>query len=318
MKKLITIIGLGIILCPLPVTLAAPVQFTGDISTHYERDTNDGVISTSGMVYTAKLKGEIDFGGDLSGYLRLGAQHLTTPGFGDFNTAPGSYDPDEKSVLAFDQIGLLYKRDKLVYKLGRQEAIVGTTALLYSRSDSKIGKQVFVDGLTISGTVGVMDVSALLAQEDNIGCEDNKVYALRFGYHPYDNLTLGATLGRYQGVNITATNHWAVDTTYNFGNNSIVAEFTKSSSHTNNTAYAATWNYKFDQQTTAYITGFKVEENSDMGGQSDFANDNRGFDYGIIHKLNDTSRIEAIYESQKTISGGETSNKIDLTFIHEF
>ncbi len=318
MKKLMAVVVAGISLYQAPVVLANPVNVVGDVSVKYERDTADGEASSSGMIYTTKIMGEVDFGSGWSGYARLGAQHITKSGFGDFNTNPMGYDSNKKSVIAFDQFGVNYKVDNLVYKLGRQDAAVGKTALLYSRPDSNIGKKTFVDGLAVSGTVGVMDISALVAQEDNTDSLDNKVYAIRAGYSPRENLDWGITIGRYQDVSTENTNHWAVDGTYKIGKSSLTTEFTKSSSSKNNKAYATTLNHEFSDQTSAYITNFRVESNADMGKQSDFDNDNKGIHYGLIHNLNNAQSLEIVYTDQKTISGGQNNNTLEATFTHTF
>jgi len=318
MKKLLAILVAGISFYQVPVALAGPVNMTGDVSIKYERDTADGAAGVSGMVYSTKLMGEVNLGAGWSGYACLGAQHLTTSGLGDFNTNFGVYDMDKKSVLAVDQYGVIYKTTNLVYKLGRQDVGVGKTALLYSRADSNIGKKTFVDGLTASGTVGVMAVSALIAQEDNADSLDNKIYAMRAGYSPRENLNWGLTLGRYQGPSTESTNHWAVDGTYKFGKNSLTAEFTTSSSSVDNKAYAAIWNYEFDHKTAASITGFRVESNGAMGQQSDFDNDNKGVHYCITHNLSTADSLEIVYKAQKTISGGQSNNKLEATFTHGF
>ncbi len=318
MKKLMALVVAGISLSQVPVALAGPVNVTGDVSVKYERDSADGEASTSGMIYTTKIMGEVDFGDGWSGYARLGAQHTTRSGFGDFNIDPMGYDPDKKSVIALDQFGFTYKTDKLTYKLGRQDVAVGQTALLYSRPDSNIGKKSFVDGLTVSGSVGAIDLSALAAQEDNADSLDNKVYAIRAGYSPLENLNWGLTLGRYQDSSAESTNHWAVDGTYTFGKNSLTAEFAKSSSSIENKAYAATWSHELNDKITTSVTGFRVESNADMGKQSDFDNGNHGFHYAITHTLNNAESIEVVYKVQKTIDGGQKNNTLEATFSHAF
>ena len=314
MKKFMAIVVTGISLYQVPVALAGPVNMTGDVSIKYARTNGEA----AAMIYTSSFMGEADFGAGWSGYGRLGAQHLTKSGFGDFNTDPGGYDPDKKSVIAFDQFGLLYKVDNLSNKLGRQNVGVGTTALLYSRPASNIGKNAFVDGLTVTGTIGVMDVSALIAQEDNVDDLDNKVYAIRTGYSPRENLNWGLTLGRYQGPFTESTNHLAVYGTYKLGKNSLTAEFSKSSSSVDNKAYAATWNYDFDDKTTSYITGFRAESNGAMGQQSDFDYGNHGFHYGITHNISNADSLEVVYKAQKTISDRQNNNKLEVTFTHGF
>lgn len=316
MKKIIVTILAGLSISGASVGYASPINFNGDVSIKYERDTATGSVPDSGMMYTLKLRGEADLGSGWSLYARLGAQHATQPSLADYTL--DAYGADKKSAVALDQFGLTYTTDNLAYKLGRQDATVGTTALLYSRPETNIGKKVFVDGFSISGTLGKTDITALLAQEDNAGSWENTVYALRGGYNPTKNLNWGLTLGHYQGSENGSTNHWAVDGTYKFGKSSLTAEYTKSSSSTDNNAYAATWNYGYDNKTTVYITGFRVETNGDMGKQSDFDNDNRGFRYGITHKFNDAKSLEVVYKNQKTVSGGQNNAKLEATFCQIF
>ncbi|MEN6414571.1 MAG: hypothetical protein ABFC84_17675, partial [Veillonellales bacterium] len=234
----------------------------------------------------------------------------------DYNTA--AYRDGKKSVIGLDQFGLTYTRDHMVYKIGRQDATVGTTALLYSRSDSNVGKHYFVDGISASGKIGAMDISALLAQEDNAGPDNNRIYAIRTGYSPRDDFNFGLTLGRYHYDGGENTNHWAVDGTRSFGKHSLTAEYAKSNSSNENKAYAATWNYNCDAKTALYITGFRVETNGDMGQQSDFDNDNRGVYYGVTHQFSDADGVELTYKQQKTISGGQDNTKFEATFTHSF
>lgn len=72
------------------------------------------------------------------------------------------------------------------------------------------------------------------------------------------------------------TNHWAIDGTYKIGKNTFTAEYTKSTANNAGKAYAARWNYGFDDKTAVQITGFRVEANGDMGKHT------RVFKAGII------------------------------------
>ena len=157
MKKTVAVMVAGMIMATAPAALAEPVKLSGDVAVKYQRDTADGDPTASGSIYTFKLLGEAELGGGWSLYARLGAQSVTNPLLADFNVAPEVYGENKKSVVALDQFGLNYKTDKLTYKLGRQDVGVGTTTLLYHRPDSNIGKKAFVDGLTVAGTVGVVD-----------------------------------------------------------------------------------------------------------------------------------------------------------------
>lgn len=306
----------GFSLSMASVALAAePVKVSGDISVKYERDTFEGIPSDSGTMYSVKLMGEAELGSDWTLYARLGAQHATNPLFADFNT--DAYAADKKTVVALDQFGLIYKADDFTYKLGRQDVAVGATALLYSRPESNIGKKQFVNGITVSGTSGVTDLSLVAAREDNVvGNSNNKLYAIRAGYSPRENLSLGLTLGRYSSEE--STNHWAVDGTYKLGKSSLTAEHTKSSSSDSNKAYTMTLNYNFNDKTSTYITGFRVEANGSMGGQSDFDADNHGTFYGISHKMTDAASLEVVYKDQKTIGTGEKNTKFEATINYTF
>jgi len=316
MKKIMVSLTAGIILMSSPVS-AEPITITGDASIKYQRDTADGENAISGSVYTIKLMGEADLGDGWSLYTRLAAQTVTDPLLADFNFSPGAYGESKKSVVALDQFGVNYKTDKMVYKFGRQDVAVGTTALLYSRADSNIGKKYFVDGLTFSGTVGAIDVSAIAAREDNpSGESENKIYAMRAGYSPAEVFDYGITIGRYDSDE--STNHWAVDGTYKLGKSHLTAEYTKASSSKKNQAYAVVCGYDFNDKISASVTGFRVEEFGSMGQQSDFDVDNRGFHYGIGYKLSDDAGVDVVYKSQKTISGGENNRSFEATLNYAF
>ena len=316
MKKVMLVLATGLLLMT-SAAAAEPIKITGEVSAKYQRDTVDKEAGASGSVYTVKIMSEADLGSGFSLYARLGAQGVTVPSLSDFNLSPEVYGENKKSVAALDQFGLNYKTESLTYRLGRQDATIGTTALLYSRPDSNIGKKAFVDGLAVSGTIGKVDIAALAAREDNpTGELKNKVYAVRAGYSPVDNLNWGITLGRY--ASDASTNHWAVDGTYKFGKSYLTAEYTKASSNTNNKAYAVVLGYDFDDKITASITGFRVEEFGSMGQQSDFDFDNRGFHYGLGYKLSDNAGLELIYKSPKTISDDKKNTSFEATLNYTF
>lgn len=317
MKKLIIVTLMSMIISTASMAFASePVKLSGDVSVKFERDTASGDAAAAGTMYTLKLKGETKLGDGWSLYARLGAQYATQPTLADYNG--DFYGPDKKSVAALDQFGITKKTDNIVYKLGRQDLTIGTTALLYSRPDSNVGKKNFVDGLTASGTVGAVDLSAAIVQEDNPGTQDNKIYAIRTGFNPNKSLNWGLTMGRYQDSVNGSTNHWAVDGTYKFDKSTLIGEYMKSSSSADNKAYAATLNYGFDDKTALYITGFRVGANSDMGQQSDFDNGNKGIYYGITYKLGEADNMEVVYKDQKFISDGQKNTKLEATFTHSF
>lgn len=316
MKKMLGAMVASLTIFMAPVAFAEPITITGETSVKYQRDTEDGAANTSGMIYTLKLNGVAELGAGWSLYARLGAQYATQPAQSDFNT--DAYDSGKKGVFTFDQFGLAYKTDKMTYKLGRQDAAVGTTALLYSRPESDIGNKVFVNGLSFAGTIGVMDVTGLLARENNVGAEQNNVYAVRAGYSPSETLNWGVTLGRYRYSDGRSTNHWAVDSTYKFVKSSLTAEYTQSNSNNDNRAYAATWNYDFNGKTGAYVTAFQVEPNGDMGGQSDFDNGYRGLKYGMTHQIRENTSMEVAYKAQNRIDNGLRNTTLEATLSYTF
>ncbi|MCX7781843.1 MAG: hypothetical protein N2491_13235 [Negativicutes bacterium] len=317
MKKGIAIMLAGLSLTMAPAAAAEPVKLTGDVSVTYERDTADGEPDNTGWISTFALKGEADLGADWVLYARLGGQKVSKPGFGDFNA--DYYGDDKKAVVSLDQFGFMRKGGKFTYKLGRQDATVGTSGLLYSRPDSNIGKKAFVDGLSVAGKAGVTEITVLMAREDNPS-EDpkNKVYAIRAGYSPVANLTWGLTLGRYLAGADGSTNHWAVDGTYTFGKSSLTGEYAKSNTTADNNAYALILNYDFDGKTAASITNFRVENNAGMGGQSDFGQDLRGVHYGVTHTLRNNLALEVVYKKEKAISDGAKNTAFETTLSYSF
>lgn len=317
MKKMLAMMVLGGSLLSAPVAMAAPVELSGDASIAYKHNSySDGTADDAGSIYTLKVMAKLKLGDGWSAYTRFGAQRAAVPALSDFNV---DHYTDDKSVASLDQFGFTYETDKLTYKIGRQDVTVGTTALLYSRSDSNIGRRSFVDGLTVNGKVGAVDLFVLAAQEDNDDNIDNKVYAVRGGYNLTPDLNVGLTLGRFNGDNgVESSNHWAVDSTYTYGKHTWTAEYTKSNLSGDNKAYAASWNYAFDGKTTLGVTGFRVETLGDMGGQSDFDNGEKGVHYSVSHALKDNLSMEVVYKDQKAIDSGLKDRALEATLTYSF
>lgn len=316
MKKVIAAILVVFSLTITQLAVAAPLKLNGELSVKYEKDTAAGEPSVSGTMNTLKLTGEADLGAGWSLYGRFAAQYATQPLVADFNS--DAYPSGRKGVAALDQFGLIRKAGGLVYKLGRQDVNLGLEGLLYCRKDEKVGERVFVDGLSISGTSGVINLSAIAAQEDNVSAQDNRLYLIRAGHNPHKNLNWGLTLGRYQGRLVGGTDHWAVDGTYTFGKSSLAAQYAKSSSGTDNRAYATSWNYDFDGKAAIRITGFRVETNGSMGGQSDFDSGNKGVHYSLTYKLNEAAALEVVYKDQRVIGSGQKNTKLETTLNYTF
>jgi hypothetical protein len=316
MKKTVAITLAGLILAAAPAASAEPVKLEGEMSVKYQKNTAAGDPNVSGTMNTLKIRGEADLGGGWSLYGRLGTQYATNPLLADFNG--DAYPADSTGVAAIDQFGLIRKAGGMVYKLGRQEATFGLEGLLYCRKDDKVGKHVFVDGLSAAGTIGATEISAIFAQEDNVGAQDNKLFVIRAGYSPSEKLNFGLTLGRYQNIGADSTNHWAVDGLYKFGKAGLSAQYAKASSSDANKAYAASLSYDFDDRAAISITGFKLEDNGAMGGQSDFDSGNKGVHYGFTYKLSEAAGLELVFKNQKTIGGGQKNTSFEATVSYSF
>ena len=311
MKNVIVAIVVGIFLFTVPVT-AAPLEISGEATIRFQSDTAKNAKTQSGTMFSFTLRGEQKIGRNVSLFARLGAQYATNPALADFSSQ------NVKSAFTIDQFGLVYKPGKFTYTLGRQEAIIGTTALLYSRSETNIGKNTFVDGITINGSIGAFDVAAIAARENNLWLDNNSLYAIRGGYNFSKNFNAGLTWAQYQYHNAATTHHWATDATVKFGKNALTVEYAQSNSRQENKAYAATWTYDFNDKTAIYISNFRVEANADMGGQSDFDNNNRGFYYGLKHTFTDKLSMEFIYKDQILLADKSKNTKVELWLKNKF
>jgi len=318
-KKVVAMLLAG---ATLTMTTAAfaEVKFSGDVSVKYQKETVDGADDASANIATLKVLGEADLGSNWSFYTRLGGQRISNSDIeGDFN--PAAYSEGKRSVLTFDQFGFTHAGKDFTYKIGRQDVTIGTTALLYARTDSNVGKHNFVDGITATGKSGIVDLALVAAQEDNAGDKaDSRVYALRAGYSPSERLNYGVTLGRFQDRNVggESTNHWAVDSTYTLGKSSLTGEYTKSNSDSNNKAYAASLGYDFDGKNAVSFTYFRVEDFGSMDQQSDFDAGNRGIHYGVTHQFDATTGLELVYKDQKTISDKIKNTSFEATVTYSF
>ncbi len=315
MKKIIAAMVLGTSLVTTSVVGANPVTMNGETSAKFVREHEEGSFTQSGMVYTLTLLAEAEVAKNMSFYTRLGAQHTRANQVGsDFNT---DVYPSKRSVLAIDQYGFILKQEGFTYKLGRQDAAVGATGLLYSRANSNIGKRSFIDGLSVAGTAGSANITALLAREDNIS-DKNRVYAVRTGFSPSEQWDFGVTLGRFQNTSADSTNHWALDGTYKLGKNSWTAEYSHSNSSVDNKAFALVWDYAADSNTNLSITNFRVGANGDMGGQSDFANNTNGIHYGIKHALKENTSLELVWKDEENRSTDAKLTTFEATVSYTF
>lgn len=320
MKRGMVMLLAGLSLLAAPAAYAEPVNITGEATIKYTRETAEGDPAVSGTMSTFKLNAEAGLGSGFSLFGRLAGQTATQPALADFNAA--AYAENTKSVATLDQFGLMYKTDKLTYKFGRQGIAIGNEALLYKRDDDGVGRHVFVDGLTVAGTVGAVDLAAYAVREDNEN--DNpqaKVYALRAGYSPVENLSFGLTLGRYQRADITTTNHWALDGAYTAGKHSLAVQYAKSNAAADNKGYVANWTYDFDGKTAVSLIAFRQEAAASMGGQSEFDSDgngNKGIYYALTHKLSDAANLEFTYKDMRQISDGKKHTAFEAVVSYAF
>lgn len=273
---------------------ANQVELDGSASYQFRKDTADYQQDTTGGKFTAVINGKTNVGKNLDLYARLGAQTTSEEGIRDFS----KYDDSDAAI---DQFGFLYNNAGLNYKLGRQDATIGATALLYN-NNFKVGHNVFVDGISVSGETGVTSINAILAKEDNRG-DDNKISSLHASFSPAANVTLGATLAKYDYANaaVKDTNHFAVNAAYNFGKATAFAEYTKSDLDNDNKAYDLGVIYNLDEKNKAGIAYARVEKNGDMNGMTDFDNNQKSVYYTFNHKVNDNSSVALYYKDGKLI-----------------
>ena len=314
-KNLLAVLLTGILAAAAPAG-AAPLEISGTATLKYEADSAANMPTEAGTMYTITLRGEQKLSPNFSVFARIGAQYATNPALADFNQA--AYSQNTKAVVALDQYGFIYKPNKLTFTFGRQPAIIGTTALLYQRHEENIGNSAFVEGLSIQGKVGSVDLSAIAARENNLWLPNNSLYAIRGGVDLSKNWAAGLTLARYKYNDGNASNHWAVDTTATFGKTSMTAEYTQSNLSADNSAYAVTLNYDFNGKTALYVTNFRVGANGDMGGQGEFDNNNRGFYYGLTHAFNDKLSLEITYKDQVLMSDNSKNSKWEVFLRNSF
>ena len=180
------------------------------------------------------------------------------------------------------------------------------------------GKDAFVEGLALTGNMGALDISAIFAKENSLWTPNNRLFAIRGGVNLSKNAGMGVTLAQYQYYEGDTTQHWAIDGSVKSGKHKLTAEYTQSNKSSENMAYALIWSYGFNDRTTFYLTNFRVEANGDMGAQSEYNNNNRGFHYGITHSFSDALSLEIIYKDQYGLTDNAKNTKFETTLRHTF
>ncbi len=315
MKEISAVLAAALLLSTSDPVFAESFKISGTATVKFEADTADGK-TESGTMTTFTIRGEQVIGKNLSLYARLAAQYASNPNFADYDT--GIHGADTKFVTQFDQFGLLFKPGDFSFNLGRQEAVIGKTALLYKRNSENVGAGAFVDGLSLAGNAGKFELSGIAARESNIAFSNNDLYTWRVGYNFSESTNAGVTWGKYHVFGGDTTKHWMIDATTKWGKLAVTGEYAKSSASNDNQAYAASLNYDFDGKTALNVTNFRMDSLAAMGGQSEFDSDNRGFYYGLTHALSDKWAVEVTYKDQTTLSTSKKNSKFEVCLKHEF
>lgn len=292
------------------------VDLDGYASLRYRSDSNSGQADKNGSIFKFVLNAKTGVAKNLDLYARLGASTVSTKGLGaDFA------DTTKSSVASIDQVGFNYSNAGWNYKIGRQEAYLGATALLYS-SLAWVGPDSMVDGVTVTGKSGVTDIKFVAAQEAYAGTtNDNKFYYLHAGYSPAKAWNLGASVARYnyQSAAAADTNIWALDAAYTTGKATIFGEYGKSNASTENKTYDVGVSYGFDKYNSGYVIYFDNGVNGDMGGRTDFENGYKGFYYGVDHKINKNTTASLFYRDMESKANSATKNtSLRATVTYKF
>ncbi len=302
-KKLLMAAIAAMIAMPTTAALAAPVQMDGEIEMQYSQDN---ATKQDGGRFTLKLNAKTNVAKNLDFYGRFAAQGITEQEFrNDFRIAPGAYSKDTKSMAEVDQFGFLYNNAGVNYKLGRQGGTIGGTALLYS-TEGYVGRDMMADGITVKAKSGVTDLSVTALKE--VYGDSNKAYAVSGSYKPAKDWTLGATLARYDAA-AADRNYWAVNTAYEMGKATFAAEYAKSNASDANKAYDLGVSYAFDKKLSASATYYRVENNGDMGGWTDFDPNMKGFYYGLNYKPDEKTAFKLFFKDIEQIDNSAVKSK---------
>jgi len=291
---------------------AAPIEFDGKFEHQYRYNTWDNVTDApdneDGFKSTLILNATTNVGKNVDFFARFAAQHATIgKDFSDFATS-------SENTAAIDQFGFVFKdTNGFSYKLGRQDASVGATAILYN-SSPYLGKYMFADGVTVTGKSGITDLKVIAVKEARSDKQDeNKLFALSASYSPAPNWTLGGTLAKYDYENSANkdTNHWAVNAGYDQGKASYFAEYAKSNADSDNSAYGLGVSYSPDAKNTFYAINYKIEELADMNDWTDYESGWKGMYYGYNYKYNKDITLKLFLRDMKRV---EDSSKQNTSF----
>lgn len=309
-KSLVSLLVVLFTLSIAMVAMASPVTLDGSASVQYRHNSHNqwpnpaGNDGDSGNFTKLIINGQTKLDSNFKLYARFGMQGVSNMNAqpADFNTSAYSGD----YAAAIDQYGLIYSNGGFTYKLGRQDATIGGTALLYN-NNFMVGKNAFVDGISITGKTGVVSVKAIAAKENGSGFNgadnnaNNKILAISASTNINKDLVVGTTVARYNTDNGN-TNHYALNAAYNYGKATFSGEVAKSNAATDNKAYDVGVNYQFNPKVSAFMTYVRVEANGDMGGKTDFENDMKGIHYGAAYNFTKDTTMDVFVINDKGIS----------------
>lgn len=314
MKKVVLLAVAAATVMSSSVAMADPVELDGKIAIQYRANTNEEKGNQDAAKYTFTLNALSKLNEHFDLYARLGAQYVTTKGFGN-DFAAG----DKNGYASIDQWGFIYKNAGVDYKVGRQAVTLGETALLYN-SAPYIGNDKFADGVTATLKSGVTDLKVVAVREARDYNNSNKLYAVQASYKPAKDWKVGGVVAQYdyEDPAVKDTTHWAVNAGYTMGKAGLVGEYTKSSADAQNAAHAYGVTYDFDAKNSASVYAFSVSPNGDIGGWTDFDPGEKGIYYGIDHKINKDATFSLFYKDNKSITTDKNNTSFRATMTYKF
>lgn len=326
-KKLLTTAIVSMMVLSTGAAMAAPVEIDGSASYRYRSDSNTDTsavkTNTNGSIYRVTLNAKTEIAPSLSVYGRFAAQGLSKEGFGSDMIQKDS----GKFIGEVDQFGVIYTANNFTYKIGKQDAVIGGTGLLYD-STGFLGKNNGLSAISISGTTGVTSVSILAGQENSYGTIDNKVYAARASYNPAKNLTLGATFARFAAAAGShlgkSANAYAVDFAYTAGKATYSAEYAKSNMDTKNKAYDLGISYAFDTKNSASVTYFNIQkfatfyQEQDAWEMTGYEAYNKGFYYSFTHQFTKDTSATLFYRDKQSLEDSSKNTSFRATVNYKF
>jgi len=300
------------------VAMAAPVALDGDVQAHYRWNNNTDNTKDEGARFTFRLNAKTALSDNVDLYARFATQGLT----GDYVGADFNQDNySDESAAAIDRFGFIVKGKDSTLNIGRQGATIGGAALLFSTEGYIGSRNGSIDGITANVKTGVTNLQIVAGTEkvtDTTSDDKNGVYALRGSYSPAKDLTVGATVAKYDVDNGDATNHWAVDAAYNYGKAGYFAEYSKSDADTDNTAFVVGTSYAFDSKNSLSVMYSKVDPNGDMGGWTDYDPDGKGMYYSYNYKIDKATTFNVFYKDMKEVSTNKSYDSFRTTVTYKF